>query len=361
MEQYSAFEIANPLSTKKFLKKAISAVIGYFISAVIVAFALGLLWTAFSSGNGPTLPTSVLIPRWIGIFLVVFIVPLILNLFYIKAYIKRYYYDAGDNFITIKKGVFAPTEIHVQYSKIQDVYVDQDIWDRILGLYDVHIASATATSGIEAHIDGVEKSIAENIKNTFFSRITSNQPQTISAVQSHSQSSGEAVTLSEDVSSQTYPMSKKFFVGKFLSAFFSTFIIILVFATRIPLPLYAIPVIIILFFAIDLVGSVIWFKNFSFVFEKDMIVLKTKVISVSETHLPYHTIQDVVLTQGVIGRLLGIATVTIQNATSSSVPSGRGFAPTGVTLICQPIDQAQKLVAIVRGIIEKTKTSSTGL
>ena len=85
---------------------------------------------------------------------------------YISAYIRRYYYDASEQFLTIQKGVFAPTEIHVPYGKIQDVYVDQDVLDRIMGLYDVHIASATATSGIEAHIDGVDTRVAENLKNT---------------------------------------------------------------------------------------------------------------------------------------------------------------------------------------------------
>ncbi|MEI7478082.1 MAG: hypothetical protein WCJ81_06425 [bacterium] len=51
---------------------------------------------------------------------------------YIKTYIKRYYYAGEDYFITIKKGVFTTAEIHVQWGKIQDVYVDQDIVDRIL-------------------------------------------------------------------------------------------------------------------------------------------------------------------------------------------------------------------------------------
>ena len=58
-----------------------------------------------------------------------------------------------------------PAQIHVQYGKIQDVYVDQDLLDRILGIYDVHISSATYSSGIEAHIDGVDKVGAEGLKN----------------------------------------------------------------------------------------------------------------------------------------------------------------------------------------------------
>lgn len=44
------------------------------------------------------------------------------------------------------------------------MYVDQDIWDRIFGIYDVHLSSATISSGMEAHIDGLEKPAADGIR-----------------------------------------------------------------------------------------------------------------------------------------------------------------------------------------------------
>jgi len=43
--------------------------------------------------------------------------------------------------------------------------VDQDLLDRIFGLYDVHLSSATISSGMEAHIDGLEKQAAEGLRN----------------------------------------------------------------------------------------------------------------------------------------------------------------------------------------------------
>lgn len=42
--------------------------------------------------------------------------------------------------------------------------VDQDLLDRIFGLYDVHLSSATISSGFEAHIDGVEKPAADGLR-----------------------------------------------------------------------------------------------------------------------------------------------------------------------------------------------------
>jgi len=69
-----------------------------------------------------------------------------------------------EDFIIIRKGPITPREINIPYERIQDVYVDQDIVDRILGLYDVHLSSATVSSGMQAHIDGVEKSAADGLR-----------------------------------------------------------------------------------------------------------------------------------------------------------------------------------------------------
>lgn len=75
--------------------------------------------------------------------------------------------------------------IRFQHERIQDVYVDQDLLDRIFGLYDVHLSSATVSSGMEAHIDGVEKQAAEDLRNillqTVQQRISKNKGTNIPA------------------------------------------------------------------------------------------------------------------------------------------------------------------------------------
>ncbi|MBI2577599.1 MAG: PH domain-containing protein [Candidatus Wildermuthbacteria bacterium] len=83
---------------------------------------------------------------------------------YQKWYYAVYFYDLNDDYIVIKKGPITPREITIPYERIQDVYVDQDLLDRIFGLYDVHLSSATVASGMEAHIDGLEKQAAEGIR-----------------------------------------------------------------------------------------------------------------------------------------------------------------------------------------------------
>ena len=170
MNPTSALQQQFPLSPRKYWKKMIQSVLGWYILALI-GFVICIVIMFITSSTINSLGREIL---W-GIILVglvfLFIITLLYSL-YIKAYIRRYYYAGEDHFITIKKGVFTPAEIHVQWQKIQDVYVDQDLLDRMMGLYDVHIASATAASGIEAHIDGVGQAAAEGLKKFLLDKVS---------------------------------------------------------------------------------------------------------------------------------------------------------------------------------------------
>jgi len=87
-----------------------------------------------------------------------------LTYFYQQWYFAVYFYDLTADYIVIRKGPITPREITIPYERIQDVYMDQDILDRIMGLYDVHLSSATASSGMAAHIDGLEKTAADGLR-----------------------------------------------------------------------------------------------------------------------------------------------------------------------------------------------------
>ena len=80
------------------------------------------------------------------------------------------YAIVGKNLI-IKKGIFSRNEITLPINRLQDVYVDQDILDRIFGLYDVHVSSATVISGNLSHIDGLNKENSDAVKNLILSGI----------------------------------------------------------------------------------------------------------------------------------------------------------------------------------------------
>ncbi|MFH0739662.1 MAG: PH domain-containing protein [bacterium] len=146
-----------PLSTKKVLKKTV-------MGTLVWAILLLIIWGVFTFVSS----TNSKIGGWfiiatLGIFILLFLIILAVYL-YQRWYYAVYFYDLTPDFIQIKKGPITPKEITIPYERIQDIYVDQDLLDRIFGLYDVHLSSATISSGMEAHIDGVEKSVADGLR-----------------------------------------------------------------------------------------------------------------------------------------------------------------------------------------------------
>jgi len=141
-----------PLSRRKILKKTITGTIIWGIVLVFLVIPLSII--------DPGL--NFLAPCLIAIG--VFLLTVLLVYLYQNWYFAVYFYDLTDDFIVIRKGPITPREITIPYERVQDVYVDQDIFDRILGLYDVHLSSATISSGMEAHIDGVEKQAADGLR-----------------------------------------------------------------------------------------------------------------------------------------------------------------------------------------------------
>ncbi len=64
-----------------------------------------------------------------------------------------------------------PKELSVSFTKIQDVYIDQDLFDRIFGIFDVHLSTATFESGMHAHIDGLDEKNATQMKGMLIDKV----------------------------------------------------------------------------------------------------------------------------------------------------------------------------------------------
>lgn len=86
-------------------------------------------------------------------------------------YVWTYFYDVGESFLKIRKGILIRREITVPYNRIQDVYLDQDIMDHLFHLYDLYISTATPTSIIESHIDGVNSHNAQKIRDIILAKV----------------------------------------------------------------------------------------------------------------------------------------------------------------------------------------------
>lgn len=155
-----------PLESRKPLKKSIAG-IGHFIF-IIIFFGIFIFSFLMRAGKiYPNFGLGIIISIFIGIF-ILFIA---LKYIYEAFYLKYYFYDLAGKNLIIKKGVFSRNEITLPINRLQDVYVDQDILDRIFGLYDVHVSSATIISGNLSHIDGLDKENSEAVKNLILSGI----------------------------------------------------------------------------------------------------------------------------------------------------------------------------------------------
>lgn len=367
MESISTLQQQFHLSPKKFWKK--------IIEKFLAIYVIGLISLIFVLSFG--LDTVVL--AIYGIVLVCVLVINILYAWYVKAYIKRYYYAGEDNFVTIKKGVFAPTEIHVQWQKIQDVYVDQDILDRIMGLYDVHIASATVSSGIEAHIDGVEKDAAEGLKKFFLDKISNkgnSQSNTVETQVKQNTQQATTINLSEEISSKVYPLSTKWtmitLLGRIIGSIFFGAILSFVIFTKSETANWSedLGYFILCWIGLTLLSVIwntitlfLWKKNYSFSFNSENIYYKEGVISLSEKHMPYSSIQDVTVQQGVIERFVGLAKVKIENAATQSVMTKNGSMAVFSGVLIQGVDvrDANKITNILKTTVLGKNTSKYGL
>ncbi len=166
-----------PLSIKKVIKKTLANIL--VVTAILLVIWI-IMIVAISTGSNSSAGAVGI--TTLGIFGLVFFI-FLLTYLYQKWYFAVYFYDLTNDFIIIKKGPITPREITIPYERVQDVYVDQDLLDRIFGLYDVHLSSATISSGMEAHIDGVEKPAADGLRQvlleTVQQRISKNRSQNI--------------------------------------------------------------------------------------------------------------------------------------------------------------------------------------
>ena len=152
-----------PLSKKKIMKKTIVGSIGLFFFMGIIFFC-SLSFLAFTQN------AAIILIGLVGSMLL-FLVLVVLMYYYQTWYFATYYYEFTDDYVIIRKGPLTPKEITIPYERIQDVYVDQDLFDRMLGLYDVHLSTATFTSGMSAHIDGVETNAADGLRTFLLGKV----------------------------------------------------------------------------------------------------------------------------------------------------------------------------------------------
>ena len=157
-----------PLQKRKIFKKCIWGILAVFVGWGVLTAVF-----VFSIDSQRWIPESVLDSKrflWLG-WVTILVTLLLWRTWYQILYFNSYYYDIDDENVSIRKGVVAKREINLPFSKITDVYVDQDFLDVLFGLYDVHISTPTTSSGQFAHIDGLNRKGAMELKKLILDRI----------------------------------------------------------------------------------------------------------------------------------------------------------------------------------------------
>ncbi|MCX8163736.1 MAG: PH domain-containing protein [Candidatus Micrarchaeota archaeon] len=147
-----------PIEKSKIVKGTIATIIS-IISTVGVGVIL--FWTALAAIFKTFLPFLLIISG--ALLLLVYL--------YHYLHYRRYYYDLDKEYLIIKEGVITYSETTIPYYRIQDVYIDQDPLDQIFGLYDLHVATASGQSSVNAHIDGLNYENAQKVKMEILKRL----------------------------------------------------------------------------------------------------------------------------------------------------------------------------------------------
>ncbi|MEM4296699.1 MAG: PH domain-containing protein [Candidatus Anstonellales archaeon] len=154
-----------PLHKNKIIKKTISTFLYYGILIPMLLSTVFIALIQFININANFVYTT-------GAFCLIFyFVLLLFSYWYSKLYYKTYYYNIKEDSIIIRKGVWFKSQISFPYYRIQDVYIDQDVLDKLFGLYDVHLATAAETSAPLAHIDGLNEENATKIRDLLLEKI----------------------------------------------------------------------------------------------------------------------------------------------------------------------------------------------
>lgn len=156
-----------PLQKRKILKQNLHGVFGA-LTVWGLFTALGLILINIGILRMPPAAQAGIVIRWFAVLGLL----LIWKLGYPILYFITYFYDIEGENLVIRKGVVATKEVTLPFSRITDVYVDQDMLDVVFGLSDLHISTPTAESGQFAHIDGLSRKGAAALRELILKNIS---------------------------------------------------------------------------------------------------------------------------------------------------------------------------------------------
>ncbi len=322
-----------PLSKKKIIKKSLPSSIGYFFISLFIGGGVVLVSLADTGNNLSAFLNGLLA---LLIFDLIFIG---LTVLYQYLYFKFYYYDFQVDTAEIKKGVISMATGHVRYSKIQNIFVDQDLLDRIFGLYDVHYETAGEHSGFYSHVDGLNKDNSDKLVAFLKERVLQKETQPPAVPTSTTSTDAEKTTALPlenglaMINRSAMPLEKRIVpvmiwtrsTGMIVALLYLTFAVLfnedgepvmsesLTFLFAVGVPLLSI--------IGNYIYAKIWYKNYNFSFDQKQGLIEEKVISSNQKYIYYNRIQNINVTQSVLDRFFKLYRVTIETASEGTKKS----------------------------------------
>lgn len=319
-----------PLSKTKIIKKTLNDLPPIIFFVIGISFLL-IMPLVFRQDNLDNLTSGYIFQvafRIVMVFIVVFLI----DLFYQYLYYRAYSYEFRDGDASISKGVVSRSTGHVNYDRLQNIYVDQDFLDRIFGLYDVHYETAGEKSAFYSHVDGLKKENADRLVEFLTNRNKPNSTQRpieekldMDMKENITEDDQRVITIKDCPLLQSYVWISALKISFWLSIFSAFFLIagcrtndtfgsIIIFTSFL---IYWITIFILLFIVTFIYMS-IWYKNFSYKLDFEKGEIRSKVIGESVSYFNYDRLQNINVTQGIIERFFGMYHIYIETAGEAS-------------------------------------------
>jgi uncharacterized membrane protein YdbT with pleckstrin-like domain len=94
-------------------------------------------------------------------FITTFLVILSIILLIIWLIINNFHYKFGEKHITFRRGILAKFERHIPYARIQNIIIDQNFINKLMGLWDVTLE--TASKGVDVLLEAKDKKYKESM------------------------------------------------------------------------------------------------------------------------------------------------------------------------------------------------------
>ena len=269
-----------PLKKEKIIKKSIPLLIALALVGLPALSILGMISQLLA------------LAVFIGLICLA-----VLVVYYQLSYYKNYFYDLTGDGLVIGKGVISTWRITVPNHKVQDVYLDQDLLDRVFGLYDLHLSTATGVSSREAHIDGVSRESAEKMRAILLDWVSGTQ-----GVMAQNQK----VQVSEEALKTFRPERSALLLRVAFSTFFTSLVFAVIF-----FPLVLLFPFIAIFMYFD-------YSAMRYELRRNGVFIRTSFFFPKESIYLYRNIQDVQSLQTMLDRIIGVHTLTVKTMTDVS-------------------------------------------